>query len=337
MASKKDIKGTIIFISFNLMVVLIFLAFFEILIWFQYSNPSKIPHFARKAFANYYSQIGRNTIQVEAACAQYNPELFYLLKPGGCTFENIEFSTPVEINQKGLRDSDEALDFPEIIFLGDSFTMGWGVNQNEAFPQIVRAAGKIALNAGVSSFGTVREMILLKSIASDSLRTVVIQYHATDAAENFEFIQKNRILTVSTQARYDSLCQAYNNAKRYYPGKLLGMIGRFLLKDLITSETQSSRDFHQEATNFLEVLLNSDQLKLKKIVIFEVGSHNENSNQFINTLEEIIRSGEYPDYIKDAILLKLENEFLDTDYFILDDHLNAQGHQKLANSLLRFL
>ncbi|MEQ1587502.1 MAG: hypothetical protein ABL895_16575 [Cyclobacteriaceae bacterium] len=337
MALKKDTKGTIIFISFNLMVVLIFLAFLEILLWFQYSNPSKIPSFAKKAFTSYYSQVGRNTIQVEAACAQYDPELFYLLKPGFCTFENIEFSTPVEINQMGLRDSDKALGSPEIIFLGDSFTMGWGVNQNEAFPQLVKATGKRALNAGVSSFGTVREMILLKSIAKDSLKTVVIQYHATDAAENSEFIRNNNVLPVSTKARYDSLCQAYKHDKRYYPGKLVGTIGRFLLRDLITNRNKDPRDFHQEAATFLEVLMNFEQLKLKKIVIFEVGSHNANTNQFINALEELVRSGEYPEHIKNAILIRLENEFLDNDYFILDDHLNAQGHQKLANSLLRFL
>jgi hypothetical protein len=337
MSKKGSLKSTIIFIFYNLIVVLIFLALIEILLGFVYRNPSKIPSFAKHAFAQYYGQLARNTIQVESTCAQYNPELFYLLKPGICTFSNIEFTTPVEINQRGLRDTDDSLINPKMVFLGDSFTMGWGVNQNQAFPQIIgRTRGK-TLNAGISSFGTVRELLLLKSIAIDSTQTIIIQYHANDAPENSEFITKGNYLPVSSQKRYDSLCNAYVNGKKYFPGKLVSRIGRFLLKDAVASSKQESRNYQKEAINFLQVLKHFESLKLKKIVIFEVGSRNVNNNSFVNALEEEITSGDYPEYIMKAVLVKLGNEFSENDYYILDDHLNAQGHQKLANILSKFL
>lgn len=337
MNEKNNLKSTIIFISFNLLVVVIFLALFEFTLTVLYKNPTKIPDFALKAFSRYYSESGRNTIQVESACAQYNPRLFYTLKPGTCTFENIEFSTTLQINRIGLRDFNSALDSPEIVFLGDSFTMGWGVNQEEAFPQIIRSSGKKILNAGVSSYGTVRELILLKTIALDSAETIVIQYHTNDDVENTEYLRNNNQLVVSSKARYDSLCHAYEKEKRYYPGKLLGKIGRFYLKNVIDGAKEQDRDYQREAVNFLQVLKDSDQLKLKKMVIFEVGSHNKNKNLFIDALEKEIFSGSYPDHIKNAKLLRLETLFSESDYFILDDHLNSKGHQKLATTLLEYL
>lgn len=37
----------------------------------------------------------------------------------------------------GLRDSNAALNQPEIICIGDSHTMGWGVEQEETFPKLL--------------------------------------------------------------------------------------------------------------------------------------------------------------------------------------------------------
>ncbi|MBL7872724.1 MAG: hypothetical protein JNM78_13995 [Cyclobacteriaceae bacterium] len=313
------------------------MALIEILLGVAYRNPLKIPSFAKNAFAQYYSQLARNTIQVESACAQYNPELFYLLKPGVCTFSNVEFTTRVEVNQGGMRDTEDAMINPSIVFLGDSFTMGWGVNQSQAFPQVIGQAGKKTLNAGISSYGTVRELLLLKSIAIDSTQTIVIQYHSNDAPENLEFIAKGNHLPVSTHERYDSLCKAYIKGKKYYPGKLVSRIGRFLLKDLIVSEKLETRNYQKEATIFLQVLKSFSSLELKKIVIFEVGSRNMNKNDFVNALEKEITSGTYPEYIERATLVKLEHAFSENDYYILDDHLNSKGHQKLAQILSKFL
>ena len=64
---------------------------------------------------------------------EYDPELTYRLRPGACTFSELEFVTDYRINSLGVRDDEASLDGPEIIVLGDSFAMGWGVEQQESF------------------------------------------------------------------------------------------------------------------------------------------------------------------------------------------------------------
>ena len=49
--------------------------------------------------------------------------------------------------------------------LGDSYAMGWGVEQGESFPEILEAAtGLRVLNAGVPSYGTPRELLMLERL-----------------------------------------------------------------------------------------------------------------------------------------------------------------------------
>jgi len=337
MTSKKSTKSTIIFVLYNLLVVVILLALLEVTLGFLYRNPSKIPFFAKKSFSQYYSQYARNTIQVEPSCAHYDPDLFYLLNPGTCVFSNIEFSTPLQVNARGLRDAENALDKPTIIFLGDSFTMGWGAKQNESFPKLIESSGIKTLNAGISSFGTVREMALLKSFVVDSSQTIVLQYHANDESENTEYLTNNHKLVISSKGKYDSLCKVYESGKHYFPGKLTSRIGRLLLKDLILRNTKTERDFANEAKKFLTVLKDFDLSNFKKIIIFEIGSRNENSDDFINAIKNEITSGAFPEYMTNFILISLKSKFTPNDYFLLDDHLNSNGHQKLSTILLENL
>src|SRR5690606_35502099 len=96
-----------------------------------------------------------------------------------------EFSVVNSYNTLGLRDDEASLDHPSVVVLGDSYTMGWGVAQSEAYPQQLEALyGEKVLNAGVSSFGTAREMKLLKKINLPHVNTVIIQYHPNDFEEN---------------------------------------------------------------------------------------------------------------------------------------------------------
>lgn len=333
--NKKNVKSTIIFVSYNVIIVLFLLISIELTLGYLIKNPAKIPTPAKSAFSRYYRQIERNTIQVENDCAQYNSDFFYLLKPGKCQFQNIEFNTSVSVNRAGLRDTDESLESPSIIFLGDSFTMGWGVEQNEAFPQLIGAAKKIkTLNAGISSFGTARELLLLKSLTKDSIPLLIIQYHDSDANENNDFLKNNGILKVSSKMTYDSLCQAYNSQKKYYPGKLISYIGSFFLRENIVSKNKMERNYVTEAKNFIQVLQSFSEIKLNNLIILEIASHNKNSNRFIHEVKKQIDSDHFPPFIKNATFIELEDKFTADDYFILDDHLNAKGHAKLAQIIL---
>src|SRR4029453_16623439 len=53
------------------------------------------------AYRSYYINFDRDDIQYNPACARYDPDLFYTLKPGSCTFANREFSVEYRINSLG--------------------------------------------------------------------------------------------------------------------------------------------------------------------------------------------------------------------------------------------
>ena len=104
----------------------------------------------------------RNIVQLDERHARYDPELFYTLEPGAFMFSNPEFSTQFVVNRIGVRDNQRSLEQPEIVVAGDSYAMGWGVQQDESFPELIeRRTGRRVLNAAMSSYGTVRERRML--------------------------------------------------------------------------------------------------------------------------------------------------------------------------------
>lgn len=148
------------FLSFTVVMLLLLLeGFFTLLLHF----PALIPSPMRPGFHLYYQDHKKKYIQYMGDYSQYDAELFYLLKPGRFRYANFEFNVGFSVNSKGVRDDEDSLTNPEIIFAGDSITMGWGIEQDKTYPQIIEKKLKMkSLNAGISSFGTAREMALLK-------------------------------------------------------------------------------------------------------------------------------------------------------------------------------
>jgi len=94
----------------------------------------------------------------------------------------------VKTNSEGFRDDEESLDQPEFLFLGDSFTFGWGVDQGYTCPDVFEElTGVKALNMGVTGFGTIQDVLLLKRFCgihdTKSTRVVVMAY-VNDLTDN---------------------------------------------------------------------------------------------------------------------------------------------------------
>jgi len=105
-----------------------------------------------------YFQYCRNIPSFQMGLGKYDPDLFYTLKPGNSINSNLEYSNNYQINSQGTRDEESSLAYPEIIMLGDSHTMGWGVEQDETFSNLLeQKIEKKVLNTGLVSYGSARE------------------------------------------------------------------------------------------------------------------------------------------------------------------------------------
>lgn len=104
-----------------------------------------------------------------------------------------EFRMRLTTNSLGFRGPEPAAP-PRgaIVFLGDSFTMGYGVSDGEEFPDLVRARLEAedpeqasVVNAGIGNTGNGRWLKFLRSEAARyAPRAVVLQVHANDFADN---------------------------------------------------------------------------------------------------------------------------------------------------------
>ncbi|HUG80890.1 MAG TPA: hypothetical protein VML01_04455, partial [Bryobacterales bacterium] len=75
---------------------------------------------ALQPLARFLYSLDWTTIHLLPECAEFDARLTYRLRPGACTFSELEFSTHYEINSLGVRDDEQSLDAPEIVVLGDS-------------------------------------------------------------------------------------------------------------------------------------------------------------------------------------------------------------------------
>lgn len=159
-------------------------------------------------------------VQLTPECAQYDAGLTYLLRPGHCRVDAVEFHNDYEINRLGVRDDEASLHAPEVVVVGDSFAMGWGVGQQETFPQqLERELGRTVLNTAVSSYGTVRELAILERVDRSRLQVLVIQYCSNDYGENLAYQKSGNTLPISDDRAYQAAVDENVIHRRYRLGK----------------------------------------------------------------------------------------------------------------------
>jgi lysophospholipase L1-like esterase len=274
----------------------------------------------------------RHTIQVMPECAIYDPTLTYTLRPGRCIFANREFSNEFAINSLGVRDDEASLTAPRIVVLGDSIAMGWGVDQDAAFPSVIeRLTGQRTLNAGVSSYGTVRELRMLERIDRSALTDVVIQYSGNDLTENEQLV-KGQFKNL-TQGEYEERVRSQADLLRYHPGKhtlnLLVML-RNLARERGAAAPPPSRE--TEARVFLDVIARSP-VDLSPYAITVVALEAD----FIAAVRPLAESSTAPvarriRFVDASTIASIPGAF-----YVLDDHPTAIGHEAIGQALVAAL
>ncbi len=313
------------------------LAILELLCSFCLNNPDYIPNSFKSAFREYYSSHDRNIVQV-TDCATYDKDLFYILAPGECRFQNREFSTQINVNSQGIRDDENSLNSPNVAIIGDSFSMGWGVGEQEFYPSILEKnrGGLKVLNASISSYGTARELLLLNRLKLQNPEYLIIQYHPSDFEENLKYVNNGNKLTISPESTYDSLRNAIESRVSYYPGKYVSQVCKYFIRGL--AKPVLDIDAAQEVEAFLSVIESSKiNLDSTKVIVFEIEHISGLNNQFTDKLKQEIRKKKYPYFIQNMNVISMTDVMNTDDFFILDDHLNSKGHQNVALLLLELL
>lgn len=266
-------------------------------------------------------------IQLRTDCARPDDELFYTLKPGECVFASPEFSDAYRINRLGVRDDAVSLDRPEIVVLGDSHAMGWGVGQDEAFPQVLeRATRRKVLNLGVSSYGTWRETRMLARADRSAMKVLVIQHCPNDAIEN---AVRARGLPRPPTPSWESLAAEMAARPSGFGAVWAGLLG--LGRPAVDPAGPPAGD---PLEDFLILLAGVPEMKdpRLKVVVFSLGSNPNHPHTVQYRLAARLKGGAaLPPALRDAAVVDVRALHDDRSLWNrLDPHLNADGHAELA-------
>jgi hypothetical protein len=341
MRGPRRVLAIVAIVGFNLIVACALVELIFLLLLHVPRLTASLPRPARRLVQQVYRHFNRSLIQFDPDCAQYDPGLTYTLKPGACTFANLEFRTAVRVNHVGVRDDEAALAAPDIIVLGDSHAMGWGVEHDETFSHVLAdKTGQRVLDAGISSYGTVREMMLLDRLDVSGLRLLVIQYSDNDLPENRAFREHGNRLPITSEAEYDRVTQYYASQHSYFPGKYLY---RLVMK-VSHLETPEPADLAMtpvapadEARLFLYAVEHASHQRLDdvQLVVLEINESLQDRAPFIRALDAVRREASNPPFVQRLIALDLSTTLTPRDFFVLDDHMTAEGHRVVGDALAR--
>ena len=132
-----------------------------------------------------------------ASCVVGDDVLGHGQKPGAtCLFPSSEWNVTVRVNSLGLRGGELPAQKPalRVLMLGDSFTQGYGVEENQTFSSLLEARLRTdgldaeVINAGVVSYSPIVEYLYLKTrglaLKPD---VVVLNFDMSDVQDDFYY------------------------------------------------------------------------------------------------------------------------------------------------------
>jgi hypothetical protein len=323
-----------VLVAFQLVVGLVLA---ELLLLAVYHHPSRrLPASLRQFFSwEYFYR--RNVVQLDTGRARYDPELLYTLRPGRYTFSNVEYSTPYDVNSLGVRDDEASLAQPEIVVAGDSYAMGWGVQQDETFPQVIeRRTGRRVLNAAVASYGTVREMRLLDRVDLSRATTLVVQYCSNDFGENEEFEKHGNRHVPSGEQEWLNAIAEQERVARYRPFRMVYDAAVYVKRGVEGRRRggfePSSAPPDRAAALFLNALMHASHADLSRLRI--VVTDPDPDPAFVRALVRAQVSPSYPPYVRALNVVDVSGVLTPDVHYVLDDHLTARGHERIADALI---
>lgn len=332
------VLGPPLLLAFSLVVTLTIAEAFFTLLLVKPSLLRALPATTVSHVRHYYLAHDRNMIQAMRECARFDPHLFYTLRPGTFHFRNREFDNEFRVNSLGVRDEESALEAPQVVVLGDSYAMGWGVDQDKTIAKTIeRKTGLRSLNAGIAGYGTVREMRLLDRIDTRALRDLVIVYCNDDTLENRPFLSHGEF-TVADAARYEEDVRRSERRKRYWFGRRTFEF----LRDVVAPEAEPGprpAGSADEARYFVNAIHHAGHTDLSRvrIVAVEVSQSRVVDSHFALAVRKEIGADIYPRQIRSMIVVDLVGRLKPEHYYDLDDHLREEGQIAVAEAVIEAL
>ena len=279
----------------------------------------------------YISSPMRSLIQGNAGCVLPDEKLGYKQKLGDCVFDNIEFSTILKFDRNGSIMSEPKQKKSNIIVVGDSMAMGWGVSYNETFSYILSEEGYSVTNLSMSSYGTEQEVLAaLYTDAFEAADTIVIQYCDNDLGKNNKKIDEYKTLEFQhfkgrKRTEFSLSSKVYNAVKLYIKKFSLTRFYGMPIKSslaIFDSYEKPAESALPHKDSIIKVLQNYPQLDTKNVIIFYSNSHGKKLTDW---------GGNYRN------LTFVDFDLSKRDYYMIDDHLSKLGHVKIAYKLNNIL
>jgi hypothetical protein len=337
MSRQKSISSFLARFALMLVATAAALTVCELLILSFFWWPSLVKHLSprlQRVIRHLYMEYDRPIVQYMPECARFDSELFYTLRPGQCTFKSREFSVELAINHLGVRDSEDALIAPEIVVLGDSYAMGWGVEKRARFAdRLKELTGYRVLDAGVSSYGTVRELRMLERVDLSHVKFIVLEYDVSDDAENHDFVDRQDTLRPSDEASYARVVGTELARRRYFWCKYVLAFVHAALFPWARADPAASATEPAEA--FLHALEHAARRPLDGIQLIAMGSHEY--ADFFAQVDALRHDPKRSRFVREMKILDLTGLLTPGHYFLLDDHLNPKGHALVARELFKLI
>ena len=279
----------------------------------------------------YYSVI--SVFAVDPNCAVFDQDLIYKPKIGRCELNTPEFRTTMKFDIHG-RISGKRPDGTGMAVVGDSFSMGWGVNDEETFAAILEnMTHRPVYNLAVAGYATYRELLRLeKSGLMPKIDTIIIQYCGNDLAENVDGTPTHSWRkATSTESRdvFDSMYSKvpfYRVAQVWIVNSLKVPIRRSW--QVLTTSSHEQRDYVYENFSvvhypaFNRIVSKFPWLISKKVIVFYTNGPYSRYENFAGTSLDNAVSATFVD-------LSVAPEA----HYAVDGHLNKLGHQQIAEKL----
>jgi len=269
-----------------------------------------------------------------------NSRLMVELKPNSTIrFDGFVVRLPlvsiIKINSDGFRDREYTIEKPpntyRIIVLGDSVAMGFGVNNDEPFSEVLeRKLNSLnsnvnyeVLNFGVWGYGTIQEVELLKYKGLKyEPDMIILEYHGTDIYDdvgvvyqewNKQILQKLNITNLSNLSKEDRI--------------KLSNETYLLRKNFVENHFEEAWKITESA---LEELCNLTKQNNISVVIMTVVT----PENVLGRVETMAKKCNWHLINSDPTFFSYPNEKV---AFPKDGHPNVFGHEVLADLLFNYI